>query len=130
MRRLLLCNRRSAVDYQYCSITVRQGDYRLPYSLGQLGGVSSIPEALYLDPDRALDWMFDYDVKAVIATKYVDVWTAIFATERFPCSFGPPIALRVRGQTVAGCVLFDLGHELDQSRPHIGLKSGFVRVRL
>jgi len=40
-----------AVDYQYCSITVRQGEYCLPYSLGQLGGVSSISEALNLDPD-------------------------------------------------------------------------------
>jgi len=124
------CFHGSAVDHQYGSITVHQGEHRLPYPLCQLGGVSTISEALYFDADRALDRMFDDDVKAVITAKHVQVWTAIFATERFPGRIGAPVALRVRGQTVGGCVLFDLGHELDQSRPHIGLESRFVLVRL
>lgn len=124
------CIRGPAVDHQYCSVSVRQGEHRLPYSLGQLSGVSTISEALYFNADRALDRMFDDDVKAVITAKHVHVWTAILTTERFPGSIGAPIALRVRGQTVAGRVLFDLGHELDQSRPHIGLESRFVLVRL
>ena len=130
MRPLLLCNRGTAVDYQYCSITVRQGEHRLSYSLGQLGGVSTISEAFYFDADRALDWMFDDDVKAVFTAKQIHVWTAIFTTEGFPGSIGAPIVLSVRGQTVASRVLFDLGHELDQSRPHIGLESRFVLVLL
>ena len=74
----------SAVDYQYGSITVRQRKHRLPYPLGQLGGVSTISEAFHFDTDRALDGMFDDDVEAVIAAKHVHVWTALFATERFP----------------------------------------------
>src|SRR3972149_4641136 len=75
-----------AVDHQYCSITVRQGERRLPYSLGQLSGVSTISEALHFNADRALDRMFDDDVKAVITAKHVHVWTAILTTERFPGS--------------------------------------------
>jgi hypothetical protein len=93
----LPCIHGPAVDHQYCAITMHQGEHRLPYSLGQLGGVSTISEALYFDADRPLDRVFDDDVKAVITAKHVYVWTTIFTTERFPGCIGTPIALRVRG---------------------------------
>jgi len=74
--------------------------------------------------------MLDHNIKAVITAKYVHVWTAFFTTECFPGCIGATVAPCVRGQAGSGRVFVDAGHELNYSRPHIGLESVFVVVPL